>query len=222
MRLLLATLGRDLRARIRQPADVLNPLVFYLLVISLFPLGLGPDKETLRMIAPGVLWVAALLSTLMSLDMLFRSDYEEGTLEQAALSVYPMSLVVLGKVAAHWLAIGLPLVALAPTLGLFYYLDTQALQGLGLSLLLATPSLSLLGAAAAALTLGLPRGGLLVAILVLPLYVPVLIFATTLVAAATSGSDYSWQLYVLLAILFASMAISPLIATAGLRVSLGR
>ena len=220
MRLLLASLGRDLRLRLRQPADLLNPLAFYLIVISLFPLGLGPDREALQGMAPGILWVAALLATLMSLDGIFRADHEDGALEQAALAPYPLGLVALGKMAAHWLATGLPLTLLTPVFGLLYSLPLDALWGLGLSLLLGTPSLSLLGAVAAALTLNLSRGGLLLALLALPLYVPALIFATALATASAAGLGYAAPLYALAAILLAALALAPLAASAALRIAL--
>lgn len=220
MRLLGATIARDLKARLRQPAELLNPLAFHLIVVSLFPLGLGPDKDLLRALAPGVLWVAALLALLMSLDSLFRQDYEDGALEQAALGPAPLSLVALGKTVAHWLLAGLPLALLTPLFGVLYALGAEALWALCLSLLLATPSLSLLGATVAALTPGLARGGLLMAILVLPLYVPALIFATSLVAAASQGLGYAAEVYALAAILLGCLALAPPATAAALRISL--
>ena len=220
MRVLLASIGRDLRVRARQPADLLSPLAFYLIVISLFPLALEPERELLRAIAPGALWVAALLAVLMSLDAIFKGDYEDGTLEQAALAVYPLSLIALGKIAAHWLAAGLPLAALTPVFGLLYGLQGEALWGLALSLLLGTPTLSLIGAVAAALTLGLARGGLVLAILVLPLYLPTLIFATSLAGTAAAGQGYGGEVYALGALLAGALALGPLAAGAALRVAL--
>ncbi len=222
MKLLIAAMLRDLKAHVRRPGDVLNPLVFFIIVISLFPLGIGPGQATLQLIAPGVIWVAALLATMMAMENMFRSDFEDGSLEQMALSPQSMPLLVLGKIVAHWLVSGLPLVLLTPVVSLTYYLSGEAILVMTLSVLLATPSLSMIGSVGAALTLGLPRGGLLIAILVLPLYVPVLIFATSMVLSGTEGTDYTGQMYWLMAILLMALALVPLTTTASLRVSLGR
>lgn len=218
----LSVVSRDLLAHGRQPGDILNPLVFFVIVISLFPLGVGPGKQLLQTIAPGVIWVAALLAALMSLDNIFRSDYEDGSLEQMALSPRPLVLIVIGKVCAHWVVAGLPLLLLTPLAAMMYYLDGQAIRAMSLSALLTTPVLSLVGSTGAALTLGLPRGGLLVATLVLPLYVPALVFATSIVLSANEGQPYAGQIYWLIALLLLALGVSPIASAAALRVSLGR
>ncbi len=220
MKLFIAAVRRDLRAHLRRPADLLNPLVFFIIVISLFPLGIGPARETLSLVAPGLLWVAALLAALMSLDLLFRSDFEDGSAEQMLVSAVPLPLIILAKITAHWLVVGLPLVLVTPLLALLLYVGGQGLVAMTLSLLLVSPTLSLIGAIGAALTVGLPRGGLLVAILVLPLYVPVLILATAMVTTGIADDDYTGHVYWLLAILLLSLALAPVAAAAGVRISL--
>ncbi len=210
---------RDLRVHVRKPSEVLNPLVFFAVVISLFPLGIGPSPEQLSLVAPGIVWVAALLATLMSMDLLFRSDYEDGSLEQVILSGQSLFVFTLSKVCAHWLIAGLPLVVLMPVAGLALFLDVDEIRTLALSLLLVSPTLSLLGSIGAALTVGLPRGGLLVTILILPLYVPVLILATAMVQAVVNGANVTGYVYWLLAILLLSVALAPLAAAASLRLA---
>ena len=185
-------LRRDLMLAFRRRGDVVNALVFFVIVVSLFPLGVGPEASQLRNMAPGVLWVAALLACMLSLARLYAPDHQDGTLEQMLLAGEPLVVLVVGKVAAHWLVSGLPLVLIAPLLGLQFDLPGDALAVLCVSLLIGTPVLSLIGAVAAALTLGVRGSGVLVALLVLPLYVPVLVFG----AAATSSmrwcSSSSW------------------------------
>ncbi|MCB1967481.1 MAG: heme exporter protein CcmB, partial [Candidatus Accumulibacter sp.] len=174
--LLRAVIGRDLRLAMRRQADIVAAMFFFIIVVSLFPLGVGPEPDQLRRMAPGVLWVAALLATMLSLPRLFADDHRDGTLEQLALAPQPLGLIVLGKVIAHWLVAGLPLVVLAPVLGVQFDLAADALGVLVLSLLIGTPALSGIGAIGAALTLGVRGGGVLLSLLVLPLYIPVLIF----------------------------------------------
>ena len=169
-------LARETRLLFRRPAELANPLVFAI-VIALFPLAVGPETQLLQTISPGLVWVAALLAVLLSLDGLFRSDFEDGSLEQWVVSPHPLALLVLAKVLAHWAFSGLALVLLAPLLGLMLGLPIGTIPVLLVSLLLGTPILSLLGAVGAALTVGLKRGGLLLALLILPLYIPVLILA---------------------------------------------
>lgn len=211
-------LQRDLLLAFRRRSDVAASLGFFLMVSSLFPLGVGPERETLRTVAPGILWVAALLATLLSLGRLFALDHADGTLEQMLLSPEPLSVIVLGKVAAHWLSSGLPLVLLAPVLALQFDLPWDAIGVLAASLALGTPVLSLLGAIGAALTLGL-RGGVLVALLVLPLYIPVLIFGAGAVSAQASGQGASAHLQLLAGVLAASLALAPWAAAMALRLS---
>lgn len=212
-------LQRDLLLAVRRRADVAASLGFFLMVSSLFPLGIGPERDTLRSVAPGVLWVAALLSALLSLGRLFAQDHADGTLEQMLLSPQPLSVIVLGKVAAHWLSSGLPLLVLAPVLALQFDLPADAIGVLGLSLLLGTPVLSLVGAIGAALTLGLRGGGVLLSLLLLPLYIPVLIFGAGAVSAQAGGQGASAHLCLLGALLAASLALAPGGAAAALRLS---
>ncbi len=202
----------------RRPSSACSCL-FYVIVVTLFPLGVGPDSVLLRALGPGVLWVAALLASLLALPRLFAMDFADGTLEQMALSPYPLPALISGKIAAHWLATGLPLVAASPLLGLQFGLGGDELVVLALGLLLGTPTLSLLGAIGAALTLGL-RSGALLALLVLPLYVPVLIFGAGAVDAVRTGLGASAQLSLLGAGLLAALVGAPLAAAAAVRIAL--
>ncbi|SEQ75862.1 heme exporter protein B [Nitrosomonas sp. Nm51] len=211
---------RDLLLAVRRRSDVLTTLFFFIIVVSLFPLSVGPEMNMLRMMAPGIVWVAALLASMLSLGRLFANDYLDGTLEQMLLSPQSLSVLVLGKALAHWLATGVPLVMMAPVLGIQYDLPTDALFVLTLSLLLGTPVLSLIGAIGAALTLGLRGGGVLVSLLVLPLYIPVLIFGAGAVEAIMAGIDYDAHLSLLGAFLLVSVVFAPWAAAASLRVSM--
>jgi len=215
----LGVLRRDLQIAIRKRSELLNPILFFILVVSLFPLGIGPEPRLLAEIAPGVIWVAALLATLLSMERLFRSDFEDGALEHLLLSPHALSLLALAKVLAHWLVTGLPLILVSPLLGVLLHLPAEAIRVLPLTLLLGTPVLSLLGAVGVALTVGLRRGGVLLTLLVLPLYVPVLIFGTAAVAAAAAGLPVSGQLALLGAMLALALTLSPLATAAGLRIS---
>ena len=216
-----AILGRDLRIGLRSSGQWLNPLIFFVIVTSLFPLGIGPEPATLRTVAPGVLWVAALLAVLLSLDTLFERDLEDGVLEQLVLGATPLSLVVAAKVLAHWLLSGVPLLALSPVLGALLGLPVRAWDTLALALALGTLALSLIGAVGAALTVGVGRGGILLSLLVLPLAVPVLVFGAGAVAAAADGFETGAALSLLAAILAAATALAPLAAAAALRVGVG-
>lgn len=211
---------RDLVLAMRRRSDVLTTLFFFIIVVSLFPLGVGPEMNLLRTMAPGVVWVAALLASMLSLGRLFSSDYLDGTLEQMLLAPQPLSIVVLGKMVAHWLVSGVPLVAIAPVLGLQYDLPADALLILTASLVLGTPVLSMIGAIGAALTLGLRGGGVLVSLLVLPLYIPVLIFGAGAVEASMSGLGAEAYLSLLGAFLVAALVLTPWAASAALRISL--
>jgi heme exporter protein B len=218
--MLLDTIKRDLLVTFRNPAEMLNPIVFFVIVISLFPLGISPSESVLRDIAPGVIWVAALLATLLSMDLIFRSDYEDGSLEQMTLTQQPLLLIIGGKIASHWLMTGLPLTLLSPLLALMLFVGEQGVEAIVLSLLLGTPILSLLGAVGASLTVGLRKGGVLIAILILPLYVPVLILATEMVKTGMVGGDYSGHMLWLAAILALSLGVAPVASGAGVRISL--
>ena len=211
--------ARDLRVRIRAPGEWLNPLVFFVIVVTLFPLGIGPAPGTLALIAPGVLWISALLAVLLSFDGLFASDHRDGTLEQLVLGDAPLSLVVLGKVLAHWLLNGLPLVVLSPLLAVLMQLPVEALPTLAASLAIGTLALGLIGAIGAALTVGVNHGGVLLSLLVLPLTVPVLIFGASATAAAAEGYAVGGQLSLLAAMLAAALALAPLATAAALRVT---
>lgn len=217
---LVAVIRRDLLLALRRKSDVLTTLFFFVIVVSLFPLGIGPEMAMLRKIAPGVLWVAALLATMLSLPRLFAADHADGTLEQMALSAMPLGVLVAGKIVAHWLLSGLPLALLAPVLGLQFDLPADALGVMMLALLVGTPVLSLIGAVGAGLTLGVRGGGVLVSLLVLPLYVPVLIFGAGAVEAASGGMDTGGHFSLLAAMLVGAAFLAPWAAAAGLRISL--
>ncbi|SDU12185.1 heme exporter protein CcmB [Halopseudomonas salegens] len=210
---------REWRLAWRRPGEMLNPLIFFAIVISLFPLAVGPEPGTLQIMAPGVVWVAALLATLLSLDGLFRSDYEDGSLEQWVLSPYPLALMVLIKVVHHWLISGLALVLLAPVFALMLSLPLAVVPVLCLTLLLGTPVLSLLGAVGAALTVGLKGGGgVLLALLILPLYIPVLILGTGAVEAAMQGLPVAGYLLWLGCLAVLALTLAPFAIAAGLRI----
>jgi heme exporter protein B len=212
-------ISRDLTLAMRRRSDVMTTLFFFVIVVSLFPLGIGPELDTLRLIAPGVFWVAALLASMLALEKLFAADFEDGTLEQMLLTPQPVFILVLAKVFTHWLITGVPLVLLSPLLGLQYDLAAETLGVLLLSLLLGTPALSLIGAIGAALTLGLRGGGVLVSLLVLPLYIPVLIFGAGAVEANVSGLGETGHLLMLGAILLLALVAAPLATSAALRIS---
>src|SRR6218665_1294068 len=220
-RVFLPLIAREARLLFRRPAELVNPLVFFAIVIALFPLAVGPETNLLQRLSPGLVWVAALLAVLLSLDGLFRSDFEDGSLEQWVLSSHPLPLLVLAKVLAHWLFSGLALVLLAPLLALMLGLPTRCLPVLLLSLLLGTPVLSLLGAVGAALTVGLKRGGLLLALLILPLYIPVLILGTGALQAALQGLPTAGHLLWMASLAALAITLTPFATAAGLAISVG-
>lgn len=217
---ILAIIRRDLLLAMRRKSEVLTALFFFVIVVSLFPLGIGPETALLRKIAPGVIWVAALLATMLGLARLFAPDHADGTLEQMALSPAPLGLLITGKIAAHWITTGLPLVLLAPVLGIQFDLDGGALGIMVVALLLGTPLLSLIGAIGAALTLGLRGGGVLLSLLVLPLYVPALIFGAGAVEAHISGLGAGGHLSLLAALLALAVFFAPWATTAALRIAI--
>lgn len=218
--MLMWIIKRDLLLAMRRQSDVLTILFFFIIVVSLFPLSVGPEMNMLRTMAPGVVWVAALLASMLSLGRMFSNDYVDGTLEQMLLSPQSLSLLVLGKALAHWFVTGIPLVLMAPILGIQYDLPIEALFVLTITLLLGTPVLSLIGAIGAALTLGLRGGGVLVSLLVLPLYIPVLIFGAGAVEANMAGVGYDAHLSLIGAFLLMSLVFAPWAAASSLRVSL--
>ncbi|MES1982873.1 MAG: heme exporter protein CcmB [Pseudomonadota bacterium] len=218
--LLGLVIRRDLVLAMRRRADVLTTLVFFIMVVSLFPLSVGPEPELLRRMAPGIVWVAALLASMLSLVRMFSADYLDGTLEQMLLAPQSLSMLVLAKIIAHWMLSGLPLVLLAPVLGLQFDMPAQALQVMVVTLLLGTPTLSAIGAVGAALTLGLRGGGVLVSLLVLPLCIPVLIFGAGAVEAATSGTNVMPHMALLGALLLLALVFTPWVTAHALRISM--
>ena len=218
MALFLRVFQRDLKLASRSAGQWLNPLLFFVIVVSLFPLGIGPGPVTLAIIAPGVLWVSALLAMMLSLDSLFSHDYRDGTLEQWVVSGHPLTLIVLAKVMAHWATSGLPLVLLSPLLGLMMQLPDGTYQTLVVSLLLGTLSLSFIGAIGAALVVSVSQGGVLLSLLVLPLTVPVLIFGSGAVSAAALDLPNNAQLSLLAAIVALSISLAPLAIAGAIRV----
>jgi len=216
----LALVRRDLLLAFRHRGELLNPPLFFLLTVSLYPLGISPEPEILRTIAPGIIWIAALLAALFSLENLFKTDFGDGTLEQLVLSPHPLGLLIGAKVLAHWLVSGLPMLLLAPVLALLLALPQPATWALVATLALGTPLLSLIGAIGTALTVGLRRGGILLTLLVMPLYIPVLIFATNAVSAAAAGMPIEGQLYFLASLLVLALTLAPVAIAAAIRISL--
>lgn len=217
--MMLALLQRELKIAFRHSTEMINPLWFFLIVITLFPLSIGPEPQLLARIAPGIVWVAALLSSLLSLERLFKDDYLDGSLEQMMLMPSPLVFIVLAKVIAHWLITGLPLLILSPLAALLLSFDFNTWFALVLTLLLGTPTLSVIGAIGVALTVGLHKSGVLLSLLVLPLYVPVLIFATSTIDAASMGMSIAGYLAILGAMLMGGMTLAPFAAAAALRIS---
>ena len=220
MTVLAAIIKRDVKLAFRRRSELMNPLLFLVMVITLFPLGMGPDPERLREIAPAVVWIAALLAAMMSLSHLMRDDFDDGSLELIMVSGASPAMIALAKVAAHWLTTGLPIALLAPILALLYGLDGDAAAILGLTMLLGTPTLSLVGGIAVALTVGLKRGGMFLALLVLPLYIPVLIFATAAVVSTTEGLPAVANILMVAALLVLALTLAPFAIGAALRLSL--
>lgn len=215
-----AALQREIALAMRQKGEVLTPLVFFVVIASLFPLGVGPESALLLRMAPGVLWVSALLAAMLSLQRLFAMDYADGSLEQMALSGTPLGLLVVAKALSHFLLSGLPLVLMAPVLGLQFGMEGRSLGILMLTLLLGTPTLSLIGSIGAALTLGVRGAGVLLSLLILPLYIPVLIFGAGAVEADAAGLGVGGHLSLLSALLVLSVFFAPLATTAALKISL--
>jgi len=215
-------LMRDLRLAFRSRHELANPLIFFVLVVTLFPLAVSPTTEALRTMAPGVIWVSALLAVLLSLDRLFKQDFEDGSLDQLMLSPNPLVVLVLAKVTAHWFLTGLPLVLIAPLLGLFMALPAESIEVLIYSLLLGTPVLSLIGAIGVSLTVAVNRGGVLLSLIVLPLYIPVLIFGANAVDVAMDGLPVRGQLFFLAAVLALALSLAPLATAVALRITASR
>ncbi len=220
MKIYTKTLARDLKMALRNPSSFLNPLLFFVIAISLFPLAISPETHTLSNIGPGVIWVTCMLSVLLSLNALFHYDYDNGVLEQMVISPYSLSLMLLAKITAHWLLTGLPIILLSPLMGMVLFLDIDSIYILMLTLLIATPSLSLIGAIGASLIVGIKNSGMLLSLLILPLYIPILIFATSAVSQAQFDLSISGQLYFLVTILLISLMTSPFVSAIALKVSL--
>jgi heme exporter protein B len=216
---LLATLRRELQIAVRSPGNMVNPLMFFVIAVALFPLGGGTDPAWLSSIAPGVVWVTALLAVMLSMESLFRSDYEDGTLEQLLLSPQPLYFQLLVKVLGHWVITGLPLVIMAPLLAYMLALPPEGYAPLVCGLLLGTPTLNFIGAIGTALTVGLARSGLLLAVLVLPLSIPVLVFGAGMVETTLNGLPVAGLAAVLGALLVLALILSPLAIAAALRIS---
>ena len=215
----IALLQRDLTLASRQLGDKLNPVIFFLMVVTMMPLGISPESKALAALAPGLLWVIALLAALLSLDSLFRSDFDDGSLEQLVLSPQPLYFMVIAKVIIHWLTTGLPLTLAAPVLGILLSLPDSGYLPLVLSMLLGTLSLSLIGAIGAALTVSLHKGGLLLSLIIMPLYLPVLIFGASCVRMSVEGNPISAPLAIMGAFCAGSLALAPLAVVGALRMS---
>ncbi|WP_428095827.1 heme exporter protein CcmB [Candidatus Thioglobus sp.] len=220
MNIYLQTLKRDLHVALRNPSSVLNPLLFFIISVSLFPLAISPEASTLSQIAAGVIWVASMLAVLLSLNALFHHDYENGVLEQMVGSHHSLPLLILAKITAHWLLTGIPIILLSPLLGVFLFLDGEGIRVLMITLLLATPSLSLIGSIGASLIVGVKNSGMLLSLLILPLYIPILIFASSAVSQAQFGMGIDSQLYFLALFLVLSLMSAPWISAIALKISL--
>ena len=219
LRVFMLMLSRDLTLMYRNKSELVNPLMFFIIVIVLFPLAFGSDTELLKRLMSGIIWVTALLSTCLSLETVFRSDFEDGSIEQLSLSPYPLTLIVSAKITAHWLGFGLPLILVALLTAFVLSLSNQTIIALCLTLLLSTPVMSLIGAITVALTIGL-RGGMLLSLLVLPLYMPVLIFSMLAVQNASVGQSIAAELYFLAGILVLAVTLAPIATAAALRIRL--
>jgi heme exporter protein B len=220
MNIFLQTLNRDLRIALRNTSSILNPLLFFIISVSLFPLAISPESATLSQIAAGIIWVASMLAVLLSLNSLFHNDFENGVLEQMIASHHPLPLLILAKITAHWLLTGVPIILLSPLLGLFLFLDSEGIKILMITLLLATPSLSLIGSIGASLIVGIKNSGMLLSLLILPLYIPILIFASSAISQAQFGLAIDGQLYFLAMFLIISLMSAPFVSSIALKISL--
>ena len=220
MSIFIKTLRRDLKMALRNPSSFLNPLLFFVIAISLFPIAISPESHTLSNMAPGIIWVTAMLSVLLSLNALFHYDFDNGVLEQMIISHHPLPLILLAKTTAHWILTGLPIILLSPLLGMALFLDSKNIYILILTLFLATPCLSLIGAIGASLIVGIKNSGMLLSLLILPLYIPILIFGTSAVSQSQFNLPIDGQLYFLGSVLILSLITSPFISALALRISL--
>ena len=220
MNIFIKTLKRDLKMALRNPSSFLNPLLFFVISISLFPIAISPESQTLSNIAPGIIWVTVMLSALLSLNTLFHFDYENGILEQMVISHHSLALILLAKTTAHWILTGLPIILLSPLVGTVLFLDYESILILMLTLLIATPCLSLIGAIGASLIVGIKNSGMLLSLLVLPLYVPILIFGTSAVSQTQFNLPINGQIYFLSFMLLLSLITAPFISAYSLRISI--
>ncbi len=220
MNIYIKTLNRDLRIALRNPSSIINPLLFFIISTSLFPLAISPEAATLSQIAAGIIWVSSMLAVLLSLNALFHHDYDNGVLEQMVSSHHSLPLLILSKIFAHWLLTSVPIILLSPLLGIFLFLDDEGIKILMITLLLATPSLSLIGSIGASLIVGIKNSGMLLSLLILPLYIPILIFATSAVSQAQFGLPIEGQLYFLAMFLALSLISAPFVSAIALKISL--
>ena len=220
MNIFLQTLMRDLKMALRNPSSFLNPLMFFVISISLFPIAISPESQTLSSIAPGIIWVITMLSVLLSLNSLFHYDYDSGVLEQMVISHHSLPLILLAKTSAHWILSGLPIIVLSPFLGMALFINTEGIYILILTLIIATPCLSLIGSIGASLVVGIKNSGMLLSLLILPLYIPILIFATSAVSQSQSNLPIDGQLYFLGFILILSLLVTPFLSALSLKISM--
>ena len=205
---------------LRNPSSFLNPLMFFVISISLFPIAISPEAQTLSSIAPGIIWVITMLSVLLSLNSLFHYDYDSGVLEQMVISHHSLPLILLAKTLAHWMLSGLPIIILSPFLGMALFINTEGIYILVLTLIIATPCLSLIGSIGASLVVGIKNSGMLLSLLILPLYIPILIFATSAVSQSQSNLPIDGQLYFLGFILILSLLVTPFLSALSLKISM--
>ena len=220
MNIFVQTMTRDLKMALRNPSSFLNPLMFFVISISLFPIAISPEAQTLSSIAPGIIWVITMLSVLLSLNSLFHYDYDSGVLEQMVISHHSLPLILLAKTLAHWILSGLPIIILSPFLGMALFINTEGIYILVLTLIIATPCLSLIGSIGASLVVGIKNSGMLLSLLILPLFIPILIFATSAVSQSQSNLPIDGQLYFLGFILILSLLITPFLSALSLKISL--
>ena len=220
MSIFLNTISRDLKMAIRNPSSFLNPLMFFVISISLFPIAISPEAETLSRMAPGIIWVITMLSVLLSLNTLFHYDFDNGVLEQMIISHHSLSLILLAKTLAHWILSGLPIIILSPFLGMALFLNSESILILILTLIIATPCLSLIGSIGASLVVGIKNSGMLLSLLILPLYIPILIFATSAISNVQSNLTIDGKLYFLGFFLVLSLIITPFLSALSLKISL--
>ena len=216
----MQTMTRDLKMALRNPSSFLNPLMFFVISISLFPIAISPEAQTLSSIAPGIIWVITMLSVLLSLNSIFHYDYDSGVLEQMVISHHSLPLILLAKTLAHWMLSGLPIIILSPFLGMALFINTEGIYILVLTLIIATPCLSLIGSIGASLVVGIKNSGMLLSLLILPLFIPILIFATSAVSQSQSNLPIDGQLYFLGFILILSLLITPFLSALSLKISL--